>query len=174
MAGPAVTASTGPLRVALPAFACAVLLACAAPEPPAPAPTPEQLAAQSHERAREQVIAQLARYEDGIRRMDSARVASLFDAAGEIDHAGGTPIRGPMAIKTFLDSYAAYRVLNHANRARTTIVMDDRATQSGDYDQTVITPEGKSIHAAGTFEATWLREADGSWRLLRMHTEPAR
>jgi ketosteroid isomerase-like protein len=174
MAGSAVTASSGRLCVPLAAFACAALLACAAPEPAAPAPTPEQLAAQAREQARDQVLAQLARYEDGIRRMDSATVASLFDAAGEIDHAGGTPIRGPMAIKTFLDSYATYRVVSHVNRARSTIVAGDRATQSGDYDQTVISPEGKSLHAAGTFEATWARQADGGWRLLRMHTEQAR
>ena len=146
--------------------ACLSLMACTQPRrAAAPAGDTTEVA---------RVDAQLARYAAAVRRMDTAQVAELFAADGEVENGGEVPIRGPAAIKSFLDTFSDYRVLSHTNIARNTNINGDHATQTGDFDQTVIIPQGGTVHVSGTFVATWTRQADGGWLLLRMQTQPHR
>ncbi len=168
MARDSTGARFGGLRRALTVLASAALLGCAMRAGPPAAPAPDAAA----ETDRAQVLAQLARYEAAVRRMDTVSLAALFEVDGVADDAHSTPIRGRAAIKAFLDSFAAYHVVSHVNRADRTLVEGDRATQTGIYDQTVITPEGRSVHVNGLFTATWARQGDGTWLLQRMHTQP--
>jgi uncharacterized protein (TIGR02246 family) len=144
--------------------ACLVALALFVPAARAAAPmTPEK-----------DVRAALARYVDLVRKMDHAAIAGMFAPDGEIVNPGQESVRGPAAIEAFLRRFADYKVLAETMTAATTTVDGAHATQSGIYRQKVRTPDGKVLNVSGGFDAEWIRDAAGTWRLRRLATAPRR
>lgn len=121
----------------------------------------------------QEVRAALAHYVDLVRAMDSAGIAAMFAADGEIVNPGQAPVHGPAAIEAFLKQFESYKVLDETMTAATTTVTGVRATQSGTYKQTVRTPDGNTLNVSGGFDAEWIRDR-GAWRLRRLATAPTR
>jgi len=71
----------------------------------------------------------------------------------------------PIASRPTIGHVTAYRL-----DADKTTVTGATATQHGTYHQDVTGPDGKPIHVDGVFDASWQRDADGRWRIARMHT----
>jgi len=143
--------------------ALATLLACALA---ACSVLPKDTPASDEQR----VIAQLAQYEDAIRKFDATRAAALFDEAGELVNPGVPPVHGRAAIRVFLEPYASYKVISNSVKAESTSVAGSLATQVGTYAQSVAGPDGKIFEVKGRFRATWARQPDDRWLLMRMQT----
>ena len=120
----------------------------------------------------QQVVARLALYEDSMRRMDYDQSADMFTESGEVSSVGAAAVQGREAIRKFLKSFAAFRILAYSTLADSTAVDGISATQLGVYSQTVIVPAGDTIHVHGRFEALWSHQPNGDWQLQRMHTIP--
>jgi uncharacterized protein (TIGR02246 family) len=139
----------------------AVLLCALAPAAAAQAPAEAQL------------TARLAEYETVVRRMLHDKAAEFFTDKGEVSHADATPVVGREAIRGFLKSFAAYKVLDYKLVADSTQVDGNTARQAGSFAQTVTLPQGNTVQVRGLFEAHWVRDGDtGPWRLARLHTMP--
>jgi len=120
-----------------------------------------------------EVRAALAHYAKLVRKMDHAGIAAMFAPDGEIVNPGQDPIRGPAAIEAFLKQFSSYKVVSETLTAATTRVMGAQATQSGTYHQRVRAPDGKMLEVSGGFDAEWIRDAAGAWRIKRMSTTPS-
>ena len=155
-----VTSATGLQQLLWRAGASLLWLACAACVAPPAVP------------AQQQVAARLAGYEEVMRRMNFDQAANFFTVTGQVSHADAPPIAGREAIRAFLKSFAAYKVLAYHLTVDSTQADGDSATQAGTYTQTVTLPQGNTVQVSGLFETAWQREADGQWRLARMHTMP--
>jgi len=152
-------------RLVLALLALPALLASAACAPrarPAAPATPEQ-----------DVQAALAHYADLVQKMDSPGIAAMFAPDGEIVNPGQTPVHGPAAIEAFLKQFEGFKVLSETMTADTTTVTGASAVQTGSYRQTVRTPDGQTLNVSGGFEAEWIRDAAGVWRLRRLGTKPS-
>jgi ketosteroid isomerase-like protein len=134
------------LRLAL----CVALLGCA---PPAETPT-EALAA----------------YRQSILTMNVDATVERLEPDAQIHHADNPPIVGREAIRAFLLTFSKYHVTAYRLDADKTNVTGATATQHGTYHEDVTGPDGKPIHVDGVFDASWQRDADGRWRIARMHT----
>jgi ketosteroid isomerase-like protein len=121
----------------------------------------------------QEVRAALAHYAELTHRMDHAAIAAMYAPDGEIVNPGQAPVRGPVAIEAFLRRFEGYQVLSELLKPDTTVVSGTRATQSGQFRQTVRAPDGAMINASGTFTVEWVRVGDG-WRVQRMATAPNR
>jgi hypothetical protein len=117
-----------------------------------------------------QVIASLARYRRLCMEAAPDRLADMFSEAGELSLDGEPPHVGPAAISAYLKSPALHGARACDLRASSTKVDKAAATQSGRYVQTLPSPAGGSGTTTGTFEADWLRQADGRWLLTRLRT----
>jgi hypothetical protein len=120
-----------------------------------------------------QVIARLADYEAVMRRMLHDKAADFFIDRGQVSHADATPIVGREAIRGFLKSFAAYKVLDYKLVPDSTEVNGYTARQIGSFAQTVTLPQGNTVQVNGLFQADWVRDSEAvPWRLARMHTMP--
>jgi uncharacterized protein (TIGR02246 family) len=129
---------------------CTCLLACARPaETPADA---------------------LDAYRQSVLTMNVDATVERLEPDAQIHHADNQPIVGRDAIRAFLKTFSNYRVTSYRLEADQTTVTGATATQHGAYHQDVIAPDGKPVHVDGVFDATWQRDADGRWRIARMHT----
>jgi uncharacterized protein (TIGR02246 family) len=117
-----------------------------------------------------QVVASLARYRQLIIDVDAERLADMFVADGELSHDAEKPYLGQNQIRTFLRTFAGYKIQEYELRADSTAVEKETAKEHGTYAQVVIPPNGSPIKASGEFDATWQHQADGRWLLSRMHT----
>jgi len=120
-----------------------------------------------------EVRAALAHYATLVRTMDHAGIAAMFAADGEIVNPGQAPVRGPVAIEAFLRQFDAYKVLSETMHPARTTVSGERATQTGTYRQRVRVPDGRVMDVSGGFEADWIRDAGGAWRIRRLATTPS-
>jgi uncharacterized protein (TIGR02246 family) len=125
-------------------------------------------AAQRYEES--QVVAALARYRQLVIDVDPERLADMFDVDGELSHNDEKPYKGHETILKFLKSFTGFKVQAYELRASSTTVDADRATQTGTYRQTVLSPEGATLDAEGSFKAEWRHQPDGRWLLRLMHT----
>ncbi len=121
----------------------------------------------------EQVDIALARFSRAILRMDSTTIAAQFTENGSMAHQGQQPIVGRAAIKSFLDSFAKFKVLQYDIKATSTSVQYRHATQEGQYSQVVVTPNGNTVHVNGVFAAKWELNSEGVWQISSMRTGPA-
>lgn len=136
------------------------------------APTNNKAAPVAELSAERRILAQLAKYEDGVRRMDFDDVADLFVANGKVVNPGRPEVEGRELIRVFLKSFSGYKVIENTDHADSTVVEGKSAQQTGTYAQTVTIPEGDTVHVKGRFEAWWVLDYDGEWRLARMETTP--
>ncbi|HVU18460.1 MAG TPA: nuclear transport factor 2 family protein [Candidatus Didemnitutus sp.] len=138
---------------------------CESPEAPKPAPV-------SDLSAEKRILSQLTKYEDAIRHMDYDAAADLFIANGKLLNPGRPEIEGRELIRVFLKSFNGFKVIENSDQANSTVVEGKSAQQSGTYAQTVTIPEGDTVHVQGKFEAWWVLDYDGEWRLARLETTP--
>jgi|GEM_PF-2119025 len=120
--------------------------------------------------AQQQVLSQLAKYEDAMRRMAYNEIAELFTIDGEILHNSGAPIQGREAIRLFMGSFSNYTMLENVTQAESTEIVGNSARQVGHYSQLVRTPANETVQVMGHFEARWARLRNGDWRIVQMHT----
>ena len=147
-------------RAALALLAATLLTACTS-------------AAASHRAAGEDALrAATARYADLVLRMDSAGIAELFTADGEVSVGDQAPVRGREAIRVQLEGFKDYHVLAEHLSADTVTVDGPRGRVTGAYEQTVRLPSGDTVTVSGAYSADWLRDEQGAWRIARMHTTP--
>ena len=118
------------------------------------------------------IEAALEAYSAGLRAMDADRAAAWFTADGELQHPGRDPIKGPDAIRAFLKSFEGVTVEENELKSVTLQIVGLGALQTGTFRQRVRLASGKVVETKGTFEAEWERQADGSWLIARMATNP--
>jgi ketosteroid isomerase-like protein len=104
-----------------------------------------------------------------IRRQDSAGIAHLFGADGEVDNPGAAPIVGETAIRTLLSSFKGAVVKYEALTVADVAADGDAWRVTGRFHQTGTTPDAKAYDVAGSFDSVWTCSADG-WRVRRMAT----
>jgi len=112
----------------------------------------------------------LAQYEETLRRMDASKSSALFVETGEIVHAGCHPIRGREAIRAFLASFTGHLVVSDSVREKSIAVQGSCTIQWATYEQTLVDPVGRTVHACGEFSARWERQAGGGWLLGKMQS----
>ncbi len=112
----------------------------------------------------------LQKYQLATLRMDTPAIVALFTPDATIAHESQTPIAGRDSMRRFFESFATYNVRAYTMIVTSQNVVGDSASQTGTYDQTVRTPDGKQAHVRGTFNAVWARQSDKRWMLSRMRT----
>ena len=112
----------------------------------------------------------LARYNRYIRTKNGDSIAAFYQADGELLATGRAPLKGPEAIRTFLEGFSSVSVDSSAMWQDSLVRSDSGIVQYGGFFQ-VATPQGQPpVTARGHFFAHWRRQGDGRWLLRRMGT----
>ncbi|MEQ1863212.1 MAG: nuclear transport factor 2 family protein [Micropepsaceae bacterium] len=119
----------------------------------------------------QQLESALQRYSNRILAMDAAAVAGMYAPDGVWERQSG-PLRGRDAIRGALAATGGVRVLSNEMTTATLSYNGPAVVQNGDFKQTVQLPNGKTVDAAGKFEATWVQSDNGEWWIRRMVTRP--
>ncbi|HET8945933.1 MAG TPA: DUF4440 domain-containing protein [Candidatus Polarisedimenticolia bacterium] len=119
------------------------------------------------------VEAALQEYARNLRAMDSARIASAYEADGELLDPGMAPHKGPAAIKAFLDSFQGVVMESSSMTPESTEVWGAAAVVFGTYAQRVRVGDTPAADYRGRFVAEWARQSDGRWLLRRLLTQPS-
>jgi uncharacterized protein (TIGR02246 family) len=120
--------------------------------------------------ARDAVQTRLSQYEAFLQKMDYVGIASMYAEDGELAQPNGPSIRGPAAVRTFLESFRGFKVLRAEVVADTTDIMADRAIQIGRYAQRVTLPDGQTVEVNGHLRVEWKQGQDGVWYVRKMET----
>ncbi len=118
------------------------------------------------------IQAALSAYSARVLAMDADGIAATFTPDGELQNPGRDPIKGPDAIRTFLKSFTGVTVEENEIRGVFLQIVGAGALQTGTFRQKARLADGTVVDSKGTFEAEWERQADGSWLLARMTTNP--
>ena len=118
------------------------------------------------------VQARLQRYSALMLAMDTRSLADMFAPDGQLANPKRPPLRGPEAIKKFLDGFADFKVLANEDTAATTVVDGDTAEQTGTYAQKVRSPDGQLFATKGRIEVEWIRGRSGEWLIAELETFP--
>ena len=129
-----------------------------------------KLEAAERRAAVQEIESNLTRYNNLVLLMDNARIAELFAEDGELVGPNG-PIRGPKAIREFLETFKDYHVKANKTTPTSTSVYGAHAKQIGTYWQRVQLPSKETVEVSGRFEASWIRRS-GQWLIERMSTTP--
>jgi len=143
------------MKAALVALA---LLGCAS----SPTPTPTREAG---------VVAALAAYRQSVLDMNVEASVALMETDISLSHGDQPELVGRDKVEAMLRGFAGYKVTAYTLAADSTNATGDSAQQHGHWAQDVTAPDGKAMHVAGTFDATWHHDADGAWRIAKMHTQ---
>lgn len=118
-----------------------------------------------------QIEGALQRYSGMIQAMDASAVAEMYASDGVWERQSG-PLQGRDAIRSALASTNGVRVLSNEMTTSTLSYNGPAVIQTGEFKQSARLPDGKIVDAAGRFEATWVRGANGEWWIRRMVTRP--
>jgi uncharacterized protein (TIGR02246 family) len=124
------------------------------------------------EDAPERIEAALQAYSGHMLAMDADRIAASFTPDGELQDRDRPPLKGRDAIRAFLSSLTGVKVEENEMTGVTLNLLGPGATQGGTFRQKARLADGKTVETKGTFEAEWERQADGSWLMSRMTTNP--
>jgi ketosteroid isomerase-like protein len=145
------------------ALALVVLLGCgAAAPPPAVSPPPAPDAA---------VVSALAAYRESVLAMNVDASVALMEPDVAVSHGDQPGLVGRDKVEAMLRTFAGYKMQAYTLVAESTTVTGATAQQHGHWTQDVTTPDGKPVHVAGVFDAIWHHDADGAWRIAKMHTQ---
>lgn len=100
---------------------------------------------------------------------DIAAVAALYTEDGEFDDQTGKVNTGRAAIQQTLQQVHDMGVRDLSIQERTYQQVGDVAYSTGDFNETVKTPDGKSAKIDGRYLVVSRRQPDGSWKIVR-HT----
>ncbi len=118
-----------------------------------------------------QVEGALQRFSALMGAQNAAAVAEAYAPDGVWERASG-PLRGRDAIRSALEAQQGVKVLGFEMRTAFISYNGPAVVQSGEFTQTVRTPDGKTVTAQGRFEATWVRAGSGEWWIHRMAFRP--
>jgi ketosteroid isomerase-like protein len=126
------------------------------------------------ERDKVQVGARLQHYSALVLAMDSAGIAAMYSADGELVNPSQPPVHGREAIMKYISSFSDFKVLSNADTAASILIDGDTAEQLGNYHQSVRSPEGRLFDVSGRLEISWVRDAPGEWMIQQLATFPAK
>jgi uncharacterized protein (TIGR02246 family) len=115
----------------------------------------------------------LRNYERLLRAKDSAGLAAMYAPDGELLEPGMDPLKGPEAIRKFLDSFADVQIESATMTADATEAWPDHALQWGHYAQRVIPPGQPAGEYTGRFVIEWTRRPGGAWLVRRLLVQPS-
>jgi uncharacterized protein (TIGR02246 family) len=144
------------------ALALLVLLGCGAATPPPAAPPPAPEAS---------VVSALAAYRESVLAMNVDASVALMEPDVAVSHGDQPGLVGRDKVEAMLRTFAGYKMQAYTLVAESTAVTGETAQQHGHWTQDVTAPDGKPIHVSGVFDATWHHDADGAWRIAKMHTQ---
>ena len=121
-------------------------------------------------RAEQEIRGLTQHYAELVLAMDSAGIAALFTADGEVAADGQAPIHGPAAIRAHLETFKDYHVLAESLTADRIAVAGSTGHVVGTYHQRVRLPSGEVVEVGGTYTADWVRDPTGAWHIQRMAT----
>ncbi len=119
-----------------------------------------------------QVIAALEHYRVAVLQMDYDDEIAAFTEDAELSTGNEPPLHGRAQIRAQILSQAAFKLVAYELHAAVTRVQGTLAIQNGVYSQRIVSPQHESIFSKGVFEAQWMRQADGTWLISRLHIEP--
>ena len=144
------------------ALALIALIGCGAGSPTptrTPTPTPET-----------DVVAALGAYRESVLAMNVDASVALMEPDVAVSHGDQPGLVGRDKVGAMLRTFAGYKMQAYTLVAESTTVTGETAQQHGHWTQDVTTPDGKPVHVSGVFDATWHHDADGAWRIAKMHT----
>jgi ketosteroid isomerase-like protein len=118
-----------------------------------------------------QIIAALERYRVAVVQMDYDDEIAAFADDAELSQGNDPPLHGRAQIRAQIQAQAAFKVVAYELHAAVTRVEGSIAVQNGAYSQRIISPQHQPILSKGVFEVQWTRQADGAWRISRLHTD---
>lgn len=122
--------------------------------------------------ATEQAVEAAAqRYAGLLLAMDATGVSEMYATEGVWDRASG-PLTGREAIRNALASANGVTVLAVDMKTAGITYNGPAVVQTGEIAQTVKLPNGRTTTSTARFEATWIRNPEGTWRIHRMVTRP--
>lgn len=104
---------------------------------------------------------------------DSGGIAAMYAPDGELLQPGMDALKGPEAIRKFLDSFGDVRIESASMKADTTEVFGDRALQWGAYAQRAAPPGQPAADYKGRFVIEWTRQGKGAWLIRRLLVQPS-
>ena len=119
----------------------------------------------------QQVEAAAKRYGGLLLAMDAAGVAGMYAPDGVWERSSG-PLQGREAIRAALANTNGVTVLGVEMKTQLMSYNGPAVIQTGDIDQTVKLPNGKTVTSSVRFEATWVKSDKGEWWIRRMATRP--
>ncbi len=121
----------------------------------------------------EQAIKSAAqRYAGLLLAMDATGVSEMYATEGVWDRASG-PLTGRDAIRNALTNANGVTVLGVDMKTASITYNGPAVIQTGEIAQTVKLPNGRTTTSTARFEATWIRNPEGTWRIHRMVTRPS-
>jgi uncharacterized protein (TIGR02246 family) len=112
-------------------------------------------------------------YQGLVAARDSGGIAAMYAPDGELLQPGMDPLKGPEAIRRFLDSFGDVRIESVSMQADTTEVFGDHALQWGAYAQRAAPPGQPAADYKGRFVVEWTRQAKGPWLIRRLLVQPS-
>lgn len=117
------------------------------------------------------VVAALGAYRQSVLAMNVDASVALMEPDIAISHGDQAGLVGRDKVAAMLRGFAGYKVQAYTLVAESTTVTGATAHQHGHWIQDVTAPDGKPLHVSGVFDATWHHDADGAWRIAKMHTQ---
>jgi ketosteroid isomerase-like protein len=122
--------------------------------------------------AGEQIIAALERYRVAVLELDIDREIASFTEDAQFSQGSEPAVQGRTTIRALLQSQAGFKVVGYELRTTATRVQGQLAIQNGFFGQRTISPQHESKIVKGVFEIEWSRQADGTWLISRLRTDP--
>jgi len=104
---------------------------------------------------------------------DAAGLSAFYTPDGELLEPGMESLRGPAAVRKFLESFTGVRVESASMDPEATEVCGSLAVQWGNYAQRVTVPGQPVGEYRGRFVVQWSRQPSGRWLIRRLLTQPA-
>jgi len=118
------------------------------------------------------IEAALQAYSGRVVAMEADRIAAAFTADGEVQEGDQPPVKAPDAIRASFASRAGAKIEENVLKGTSLQIVGPSALQAGTFRQKTRLADGTVVETTGTFEAEWERQADGSWLIARMTTNP--
>src|SRR5262245_20855406 len=104
---------------------------------------------------------------------DAAGLAAFYTADGELLEPGLEALKGPAAIREFLESFTDVKIESAAMTSEHVDVWTDDALQWGSYTQRAVLPGKPAASFSGRFVAQWRRQPGGKWLIRRLLLQPS-
>lgn len=115
------------------------------------------------------VTGALRSYADMLRGMKYYEMSNWFADSGAIVNPGQNSVVGPRAIRSFLEGFADYKIIEYRVDSTAATVTGNTAKATARFTQTVRTPVGDTVHVYGHIQSKWIR-FKGGWKILEMAT----